>query len=109
MTLLLERLQVVIHPVGRANIEVLSDLAKRRRKAALEDRGGDEVENLPLSLGQRVRHWPLPSGSEFYLLNGNTVLNAQSPCQFFSIQFEEIAASPEAIPSTGVALPTWAG
>ena len=37
VALLLQRLEVVVHPVGRPDAEVLPDLAERRRKAALDD------------------------------------------------------------------------
>ena len=68
---------MVVHPVGRPDLEVLSDLPKRRRKAPLDDRSANEIEDFLLSLRQSVRHGHLS------VLNEYTVLNTRFPCQFF--------------------------
>src|SRR5215510_9913090 len=86
MPLLLEGLEVIVHPVGRPYVEVLADLAERGGEPALDDRSGDEIENVPLSLGQRVSHEHRPP----VVLNALTVLNTSSPCQFFYCDFATI-------------------
>src|SRR5450432_950 len=52
VTLLLEGAQVIVHAVGRADAEVLPDLAQRRRVAALLDGLRDEAEDRLLAIGQ---------------------------------------------------------
>src|SRR5450432_983102 len=50
VSLLLQRAQVIVHPIGRANSEVEPNLAQGRRVAALADRLRDEIEDLALSV-----------------------------------------------------------
>src|SRR6185312_2160389 len=52
--LLLERAQVVVHPVRRADPELKADLAQGRGVAALADRLGDELQNLALAIGENA-------------------------------------------------------
>ena len=52
VALALERLQVVVHAVGGADVERLADLADGGRVALLLDLAGDEAEHLELSIGQ---------------------------------------------------------
>src|SRR6185312_8640224 len=54
VALLLERLQMIVHAVGRADAHVLADLAQRRRIAAALDRLADELQHRLLAIGQRL-------------------------------------------------------
>ncbi|HEX7836134.1 MAG TPA: hypothetical protein VF469_01660, partial [Kofleriaceae bacterium] len=77
---------------------MLADLAERGRKPALGDRCGDEIENVPLSLGQRVSHEHRPP----VVLNALTVLNTSSPCQFFCCDFATIYIRGEDLPMSWI-------
>ena len=50
----LERAQVVVHPVRRADPHPRADLAERGRVAAVRDRLADEVEDHLLALSQAL-------------------------------------------------------
>jgi hypothetical protein len=55
VALLLQRAQVIVHPVRRSDAEVQADLAQRRRVAALANGLRDEVEDLALAIREGAR------------------------------------------------------
>src|ERR1700682_89008 len=59
VALALERLQVVVDPVGGADAEVLADLADGRRVTLVDDALLDEGKDLFLAFGQRLAPGPV--------------------------------------------------
>src|SRR5205085_2222634 len=54
VSLPLERAEVIVHSVRRANAHACADLAQRRRVTAVGDRLADEVEHHLLALSQTL-------------------------------------------------------
>ena len=66
VALALERAQVIVHPVGRADAHARADLAERRRVAAVRDRLANEVEDHLLTLRQPLHRAWQPTEHAFH-------------------------------------------
>src|SRR5205823_7961838 len=76
-----ERLEVIVHPVGRPNVHLLADFANGRREPPRLGLAHDELENLLLPVGELVHGSSLHPKKTRSLQTFSDPMVTERPCR----------------------------